>query len=122
MMTFVNEKELGLSLNHIDKNFNLKKIVVEKLTNREFILADFNWAGNYDTNNIGSYLKEPYQCNAVIEIRLNLDFATISNRHAIYDRCLAALNKDEVVLMKSEQHINPKSNKLQDLITFDMVA
>ena len=121
-MTFVNEKELGLSSCSANQNNQIKKVVLEKLSQHELILADFNWVGYYDPCNLKAYLDEPYRCNAVIEIRLDLNINIISSRDAIYDRCLAALRQDEIFVKRAEEFLNTKLKKHQSLITFDMIA
>jgi len=122
MVTFVDEKELGLTPAQIDENNCIRKTVVEKMTGREFILADFNWEGNYKPLNCLSYLKGPYHCSSVVEIRLNLDILAFADRDAIYERCLAAVTLGEVVLKRLEQHLDATSNTYQNIISFDMVA
>jgi hypothetical protein len=119
-MTFVYEGELGLPKKILKHKNELSFFVLNKLSNHELILADFNWAGNYDKENTLSYLGDPYRCGAVIEMRLQLDITIIQSREAIYDRCINALKQHELCVQHSQQLINPDLNKPQNIISFDM--
>lgn len=118
-MTFVNKVGLGLSPGSFRHYSQVKQAVLEKLFKHEFILADFNWAENYDPNNIKIYLEEPYHCNTVIEMRLDLDVHNIRDRSAIYERCLTALGQDEIFVKRSEEFLDNNCNQYKNLITFD---
>jgi len=109
-MTFVGQKELALPAANRD-NSTIRNIVLEKFKVREFTLADFNWFGNYDPAHSGNYLKEPYMCNAVVEICLPLDVALVSSRDYIYNRCIAALEQGELAIQQSEVSFNVRAGK-----------
>ena len=109
-MTFVDQKELALTPASQD-NSTIHNIVLKKFKVREFILADFNWFGNYDPAHSGDYLKEPYLFNAVVEIRLPLDVALVASRDEIYDRCIAALEQGELAIQQSEMSVSAGPRK-----------
>ncbi|RWW91807.1 hypothetical protein [Flavobacterium cerinum] len=118
-MTFVSGDVLGLPADTEPRDRIISGIVTEKLSKHELELADFNWSGNYSFDNSLSYLSEPYKCNVVVEVRINLDLNTILSRKAIYDRCLDALMLHEVFLTGVKCLDNNQSD-LKCVLCFDM--
>ncbi|AWH86564.1 hypothetical protein HYN59_16260 [Flavobacterium album] len=101
-MTFVDEDKLGLRAESVNAADRVRKIVLEKFLGHNFQLADFNWSGNYDSDNTRAYFFAPYRCETVVEIRLELDIAALATRDAIYDQCLSALKNGELALQHLE--------------------
>jgi len=120
-MTFVSCDNIGLPADDDVFSGNIiSGIVTEKLNKHELELADFNWSGAYSFDNSLSYLMSPYKFNFVVEVRVKLDVTTIQNRQAIYDRCLEALKKDEVLLKRVECLRDDDSHKEQCVLCFDI--
>ncbi|WP_154652499.1 hypothetical protein [Flavobacterium rivuli] len=119
-MTFVYEGELGLPKKSLKDKAGVSSIILKKMAEHELTLADFNWSGNYNKENTLSYLNEPYHCSAVIEMRLRLDLNSLQSRETIYERCIIALKKKELILHHSQELNNPILNKQQNIFSFDM--
>jgi len=118
-MTFVSEQPIGLPKEVISRHDVVKSAVVEKLAIHEFELADFNWTGAYSFDNSLSYLQEPYRLKCVVELRVRLDDTILKDKEAIYQRCLEALNRQEVIL-KYSRYINEPAQNEKCLISFDL--
>lgn len=118
-MTFVSEQPIGLPKEIISCHEDVKSAVAQKLALHEFELADFNWTGAYSFDNSLSYLQEPYRLNCVVEFRVRLDSTILSNREAIYQRCLEALTHHEVILRHSHYIDEPAQSK-KCIIRFDL--
>ncbi|RWW91762.1 hypothetical protein [Flavobacterium cerinum] len=120
-MTFVTGDIMGLPSDTESNEMIIRAIVTEKLIKQEFELADFNWSGSYTFDNSLSYLNEPYQLNAVVEVCVKLDIVTMRSREAIYARCLHALKLHEVLLKRIKCLTNlPFGPKC--ILCFDMNA
>ena len=118
-MTFVSEQPIGLLKEAISRYDVVRSAVVQKLKHHEFELADFNWSGAYSFDNSLSYLKEPYRLNCVLEFRVKLNETILKDKKAIYQRCLEALTKQEVILKNSHFIDEPAFNG-KCIISFDL--
>lgn len=118
-MTFVSGDIMGLPTEVEPSDKIISGLVTEKFSNHELELADFNWSGNYNIDNSLSYLLEPYKCNVVVEVRMNLDLITMQSRRAIYERCLKALILHEVFLT-GVRCLQSHQSDLKCVLCFDM--
>lgn len=119
-MTFVSGESLWVCGGAQPVNAIISGIVTDKFSKGELELADFNWIGNYSAKDSLSYLKEPYSCNVVVEVRLELDVVTIQSRSAIYRRCLDAVKLHQVGLTRIK--CLKKHSELQCVVCFAMPA
>lgn len=118
-MTFVSERPIVLPKEVISRHEDVRLAVAQRLAHHEFELADFNWTGAYSFDNSLSYLKEPYRLNCVVEFRVRLNSSILSNREAIYRRCLEALTHQEVIL-KQSRYIDDTAINGKCIISFDL--
>lgn len=119
-MTFVDQDGLIFPDDTSIYRRQIEEMVERKLESREFTLADFNWSGNYDPEHTKAYLVAPYQCHAVVEIRLRLNMTLLNDRNAIYDHCLAALKQKTIYMRQIKEFHSDHSQKAKQLLCFDM--
>lgn len=118
-MTFVSGDCLGLSGNMHPGDAIICGIVTDKFSKGELELADFNWIGNYSSKDSMTYLKEPYKCTVVVEVRLDMDATTMQNRSAIYHRCLVAVKLHQVRITRVK-YMKKQQSGLQCVVCFEM--
>lgn len=119
-MTFTYDGEFDLPDDEAVRDRDVPAMVLEKMEARKFQLVDFNLTENYDREHSKVYINDPYIHRAVLEIRLDLAIKDMKNREAIFNRCLEALQRDEVCLDYAFENDDKQKGMLQSIIIFDM--
>ncbi len=119
-MTFKYDGEFDLPDKPEARERDLAAMVLEKLESHQFELIDFNLSENYDRDNVKAYIKDPLIHRSVLEIRLDLSMSDLKSRSAIYNRCLAAMQDDELLLDHAFENDDKEKGMLQSIIVFEM--
>ena len=94
-------------------------MVLEKLQNGDFELVDFNLSENYNEENAENYI-DSHLHRSIVEMRLDLKIKELKSREAIFERCLKALEQNELCLARAFENQNDRLGMLQSIIIFDM--
>ena len=89
--------------------------VLDKMVQHELELVDFNLTENYETYP-DSYKKKG-TLRTVVEIRLDLDLHDLQSRDSIYNKCLYAMQNDQLYL--SEDIVQDVHGQERQLLVFD---
>jgi hypothetical protein len=119
-MTFTYDGEFDLPNDEVTRNKEVPAMVLEKMETHKFQLVDFNLTENYDREHSKVYINDPFIHRSVLEIRLDLAIKDMKNREAIFNRCLEALQRDEVSLDYAFENDNKQKGMLQSIIIFEM--
>lgn len=101
-----------------ESRFIQKKVreqVLDKMQQHKLELVDFNLTENYQ-----HYPEYPTRGRhkTLVEIKLELSRADLKSRDSIYNRCLVALQHDEVYL--SDYTDGTEDSPTQNVLVFDM--
>ncbi|RWX00564.1 hypothetical protein [Flavobacterium cerinum] len=105
IMTFVNYEALALPTSNTLASSMVERAILQEMLDHNLTLADFNWSGGYSVENTRSYLTQPYNFKAVVEIRMPMDLSMMKSQENIYQYCLKALQTKKVHLRKIEQFV-----------------
>jgi len=101
-----------------DKEVKKEKVcvlVLDKLVQHELELVDFNLTENYET--YPNTNKENTALRTVVEIRLDLDLSDLQSRDSIYNKCLYAMQQNQLYL--SEDVVQDIKGQERQLLVFD---
>ncbi|WP_348679146.1 hypothetical protein [Flavobacterium coralii] len=93
-------------------------MVLDKLSDKEFDLVDFNYTENYNEEQAGHYIADPSLHRCVLEIVTALNKKHLQSRDAIYDKCINDLAEGNLYLGCAYENDNPETNMLQSIIKF----
>ena len=115
-MTFYCRDCLAVSQENRLRQKQACKQVLEKMRQHELELVDFNLTENYSM--YPEYLTRG-RLKTLVEIKLDLDRGDLSTRDSIYNRCLNALQRDELYLSDYTDAGNEDAVP-QSILIFDM--
>jgi hypothetical protein len=101
------------------KEANEEKVcweVLDKLVQHELEMVDFNLTKNYET--YPDSHKKNTRLRTVVEIRLPLDMSDLQSRDAIYNRCMYAMQQNQLYL--SEDIVQDIGGQERQLLVFDL--
>lgn len=117
-VTFVYNGDFDLP-NDKDECFaKVPGMVLDKLSDKEFELVDFNYTENYNEEQAGHYISDPLVHRCVLEIVTALNQNHLQSRDAIYDKCVNDLAEGNLYLGCAYENDNPETNMLQSIIKF----
>jgi hypothetical protein len=121
-VTFKFDGDFDLPDNPAKRDREVPGMVLDKLSNHEFDLVDFNLTQNYDEGYAEEYIADPYLHRCVLEVKIDLNIVELESREAIYDRCLEAMTQREIKMCRAYENDNKKLGMLQSIICFEMVG
>ncbi len=92
--------------------------VLEKLLQHRLELVDFNLTKNYHT--YPEYPTRGGKHKTLVEIRLDLNRSDLKSRETIYNRCLDAMQHDELYLSEYADIESNNPNTPENIFVFDM--